>query len=406
MLLAVLMMLPAAAIAPYEVFADIGEFFSTDSAAGAGIEENTDDPSKGSSMRKKITAKNTSQAKKLDLNLRKLLGESSSGFSVVQGGCADGKYAYYLMVSPYTQRARVLKLSISDNKVMAKSGEIDVCHGNGMALDTKRHRLVVVGRDGRRNQLTVIKTGTGKKDKPVFDSYVNVNYKHSEKWATSKSRFDGLGLAAISYVKKYDCFVALQRKSHDILVLDPDFKVIGFIGTSITSKYPGVYQAMDADERYVYLLLSYYSSSQPYNRIIALDWNSEHLKDYANGKVKYVKKAWSCNDDEDGSPDADVRVRTKYEAENIYHVDNGKGKARFYMSEYYNDPTYHWVTKKKAYKVKWKQVTKKVKWKKVNGKWKYKTKKVWKYKTKYKKVRVREVDHYNRQNYVYDLGVM
>ena len=357
-------------------------------------------------MRSRITAKSTKQAVKLDLDLRTLIGESKTGCSVVQGGCTDGKYAYYLMVSPYTQRGRVLKLRISDNKVMARSDVIDICHGNGMALDTKRHRLVVVGRDSRRNQLTVINVGTGKKTTPVFDRHVNVNYKYSAKWASSKSKFDSLGLAAISYISKYDCFVALQRKTHDILVLDPSFKVIGFAGTAITSKYPGTYQAMDADERYIYLLLSAYGSSQPYNRILALDWNSEHLDSYAEGKVSYVKKAWSCGDDEDGAPDADIRVRTKYEAENIYHVDNGKGKARFYMSEYYSNPKYHWVTKKKAYKVKWKKVTKKVKWKKVDGVWQYKTKKVWKYKTKYKKVKVKEVDHYNRNNYVYDLGIL
>ena len=87
-------------------------------------------------------------------------------------------------------------------------------------------------------------------------------------------------------------------------------------------------------------------------------------------------------------------------------MDNGKGKARFYLSEYYSNPKYHWVTKEKAYKVKWKKVTKKVKWKKVDGVWKYKTKKVWKYKTKYKKVKVKEVDYYNRDNYVYDLGIL
>jgi hypothetical protein len=289
---------------------------------------------------------------------------------------------------------------------MAKSGIININHGNGMALDTKRHRLVVVGKGSRRNQLTIINVGTGKKSVPVFEKYANINYRYSAKWATSKKRFDSLGLSAISYIARYDCFIALQRASHDLLVMDPDFRVIGLVRTKISAKYPGTYQAMDADERYVYLMLSPYNNKQPYNRILALDWNSEHLKDYANGKVKFVKKAWSCNDSENGSPDTDIRIRTKYEAENIYHVDNGKGKARFYLSEYYNDPTYHWVTKKKAYKVKWKQVTKKVKWKKVNGEWKYKTKKVWKYKTKYKKIKVREVDHYNRQNYVYDLGIL
>lgn len=399
------------------VSADEGS--SADQAAGAdeaaeaateksaSIEEDKDDSDKDkakSKTRDRISAKKTKQTEKLDLNLRTLLGEKRTGYSVVQGGCTDGKYAYYLMVSPYNQKGRVLKLRISDNKVMAKSDVIDICHGNGMTLDTKRGRLVVVGRDELRNELTLINAGKKARSVPEFDRHVNVNYKHSEKWASNKSNFDSLGLSAISYVERYDCYVALQRRSHDLLVLDPDFTVIGFIGTKITSDYPGTYQAMDADERYVYLLLSAYNNSQPYNRILALDWNSEKLANYAAGKVKYVKKAWSCG--EDGMPDADVRVKTPYEAENIYHVDDGKGKARFYLSEYHSNPKYHWTTKQQAYKVKWKKVTKKVKWKKVGGKWKYKTKKVWKYKTKYKEVKVYEIDYYNRDNYVYDLGIL
>ena len=346
--------------------------------------------------------------KTLGINLRKMLGEKHSGYSVSQGGCSDGTYVYYLMVSSYNQKGRVLKTRISDNEVVARSDVIDICHGNGMALDTKRNRLVVVGREDRRNQLTVINVGNAEAAKPIFGGHYNVNYPYSSKWTSSKKTFDGYGLSAISYIEKYDCYIALQRKTHDLLVLDPNFRVIGLIGTKITEKYPGTYQAIDADDRYVYMLLSYYSSKQPYNIILVLDWHSEILNDYAAKSVAFVEKPWKCGTD--GRPSAALRTYTPFEAENLYHVDQGDGTARFYLTEYHNNPQYHWVTKKKAYKVKWKKVKKKVKWKKVKKKgkwkWKYKTKKVWKYKKKYKKVKVKEVNYYNRDNYVYDLGIM
>lgn len=346
--------------------------------------------------------------KPLGINLRKMLGEKHSGYSVSQGGCTDGTYAYYLMVSSYNQKGRVLKTRISDNEVVARSDVIDICHGNGMALDTKRNRLVVVGREGRRNELTIINVGNTEAAKPIFGGHYYVNYPYSSKWTSSKKTFDGYGLSAISYIEKYDCYIALQRKTHDLLVLDPNFRVIGLIGTKITEKYPGTYQAIDADDRYVYMLLSYYSSKQPYNIILVLDWHSENLNDYAAKSVAFVEKPWKCGTD--GRPSAALRTYTPFEAENLYHVDQGDGTARFYLTEYHNNPQYHWVTKKKAYKVKWKKVKKKVKWKKVKKKgkwkWKYKTKKVWKYKKKYKKVKVKEVNYYNRDNYVYDLGIM
>ena len=140
--------------------------------------------------------------KTLGINLRKMLGEKHSGYSVSQGGCSDGTYVYYLMVSSYNQKGRVLKTRISDNEVVARSDVIDICHGNGMALDTKRNRLVVVGREDRRNQLTVINVGNAEAAKPIFGGHYNVNYPYSSKWTSSKKTCDGYGLSAISYIEK------------------------------------------------------------------------------------------------------------------------------------------------------------------------------------------------------------
>lgn len=344
----------------------------------------------------------------LGINLKKLLGEKHNGYSVAQGGCTDGTYAYYLMVSSYNQKGKILKTRIRDNAVVAKSGVIDICHGNGMALDTKRNRLVVVGREGRRNQLTIINVGEEEYSIPTFGGYAYVDYTYSANWTSKKSTFDGYGISAIAYVAKYDCFVAVQRSTHELLILNPDFRVIGVVGTTITKKYPGTYQAIDADERYVYMLLSYYNSAQPHNIILVMEWHGEKLQEYAEGNKAFFEKSWKCG--KDGTPSAVVYTNTPYEAENIYHVDQGDGTARFYLTEYNSNPQYKWTTKKKSYKVKWKKVKKKVKWKKVKKKgkwkWKYKTKKVWKYKKKYKKVKVKVLDYYNRDNYVYDLGIM
>ena len=357
----------------------------------------------------------TLKAGNLGINLRYMLGESAGGYSVVQGGCTDGTYAYYLMVKTSNQKGKVLKVNLSDNSDIQKSPEvIDICHGNGMAYDSKNHRLVVVGREDRRCQLTLIDA-----DSLRFQRYVNVDYStaSAKGWPVNYSG-SRAGLAAISYVEKYDCYVALQRKTHDILVLDQNFRVIGFIGTVITAKYPGTYQAMDADERYIYILLSYYSSSQPKNRIIALDWNSENLLEYANApadkKASFAKR-WKCGNSNDGKPDADLIINTPYEVENIFHFTDADGTTVFYLSEYYRNPQYKWVNKKVTYKKKWKKVKKrvKVKWKRVKTKsgkykwkYKYKTKKVWKYKKKTKYVKVKELSYYDRHDYVYKLNGM
>ena len=319
--------------------------------------------------------------KRLKGNLTSMIKEKNSGYAVVQGGCTDGTYAYYLMVSNNTQKGRILKVRIKNNKVAARSKVLNTWHGNGMTYDSKRKKLVVIAREHRKQEITVIDASTLKVTRQE-----NVRYDH---YAGADS--DSLsnvhqqqGLAAIAYVKKYDCYIALERVYHNLLIFDPEtFEAIGMAYTDFTDKYPGTFQAMDADEKYVYLVLSAYSKdgkNQPYNLVLALDWNSENLLPVVNASKSkdpdHVEKAWSCSNDGSGRPDAVIRVRTKYEAENIYHTTDSNGKEHFYLSEYYGHGIYKTVIKRV----------------KVNGRWKKKKVKVLKY--------------YKRDNYVYDLGVI
>ena len=285
----------------------------------------------------RVLKNRTIKPKKFSINLRKMIREYSSGYSVVQGGCTDGTYAYYLMVSSTTQKGRVLKVKIKGNKVVKRSKILNTWHGNGMAYDSKRKKLVVIAREHRKQQLTVIDAKTLKITKQR-----NVKYHYNINAGSKRlnARYKESGLAAIAYVKKYDCYIALEREHHNLLVFSPEsFECIGLAYTDLGSKYPGTFQAMDADDKYVYLLLSYYSSKQPYNLILAIDWNSENLLPVVNASkskdLPYVPDYWYCSNKMDGSIDAAIRIRTKHEAENIYHTTDKKGREHFYMAEYY-----------------------------------------------------------------------
>ena len=355
----------------------------------------------------------TSAAYKLNVNLRTMLGEGNGGYAVAQGACTDGTYVYYMMASSSTQKGRVLKVNLSDHSVVAKGPVIGVHHANGMTYDSKRDRLVAVGYGSWRNQLSIVD--------PVSLNLVSnktVNYPYNIQGVTSSSKQNGL--AAISYVEKYDVFVARSRGrnngvgdssfNNDLWVINAeDFNVIGHITTIVSSKYPNTYQAMDADEKYVYYLLSP-GSGQSKNIILALDWNSEHLLPVVNKEKDFVEYTWKCNNNGSGQPDAVITIPIAHESEGLFHTTDEDGNSHFYVSEYHGRNKYKTVTKKKAYKVKWKKVKKKVKWKKVKKKgkwkWKYKKKKVWKYKKKYKKVKVKVKDYWARDDYVYDLGII
>lgn len=354
----------------------------------------------------------------LNINLRTMLGEDHSGYSVVQGSCTDGTYAYYLMVSSSNQHGRVLKVRISDQTVVARSAVLNTWHGNGMCYDSKRNVLAVIAREDRKQEITIIDANSLK-----ITRQKTVKYTNAANTGTHSTR----GLGAIAYVEKYDCYVALERELHNLIMFNPDsFEAIGLAITTINKKYPGTYQGMDADEQYVYLLLSAYNSDQPDNLIVAIDWNSENLQPILDGECSYISEKWYCGEG-DGYPTAQLKLNGGYEAESIYHLGNASdGQEHFYLASYRS----HTETRTVSYKVKWKKVWKKVKVKKKykkkqwfnkkTKKWqnkkpkkkyrgatrkvtKYKTvkkrKKVWKYKTKYKKE-----SYLARDNYVYDIG--
>lgn len=338
------------------------------------------------------------------IDLRAMAGQKHTGYSVVQGSCTDGKNAYYMMVSPSNQKGRLLKVRMSDSKVLGKSAVVDVNHGNGICYDSKRKQVVSCTYHNKRQRLAFFDASNLK-----FKGFRDVKFNHYKNAGdNSINKYDReRGLTAIAYNARYDCFVGMESAFHDIIIYDAaTLEAIGKAHTKVNSKYPEVWQSMDCDDKYVYYVLSP-GNGQPYNIILCLDWHSEYLQLVRKYGQPYVKTAWTCgrearNADRTGAPSAVIRTNTRYEAESLYHVRNPKtGKSRFYLTEYHSKPKYGWKTKK--YKVKWKKVKKRVKWKKVKGKWRYKTKKVWKYKTKKKKVWT-VVGKY-RYGHVYDLGV-
>lgn len=342
------------------------------------------------------------------LDLRALAGEGHDGYSVVQGSCTDGVYAYYMMVSSANQKGRLLKVRIKDNKVMGRSKVVDVNHGNGICYDSKRNLIVSTTYHDSRQRLAFFDA-----DSLAFKEFKNVKFTYYKNAgsdsinAADRKR----GLTAIAYNATYDCYVGMESGYHDIIIYDAaTLQAIGKACTTVTAKYPAVWQSMDCDDRYVYYVLSP-GTNQPYNIILCLEWHSEYLDQVRKDGKKCVEKAWTCGSassekKRDGKPTVTKRINMPYESESLYHVtDPSTGKAHFYLSAYRGKAKYEWVTKTVKVKVKWKKVKKKVKWKKVNGKWKYKTKKVWKYKTKKVKKKVWTQTAKYRYGYVYDLGV-
>ena len=355
------------------------------------------------------------QATSLGLSLRDMIGEGHDGYSVTQGAATDGRYAYYMMTSSSNQNGRVLRVNLSNPADYAAGPVINIHHANGMTYDSKRKQLVAVGYGVWKHQLSFIDPNSLNL---VSQRYIAYPYNIGGVDNSAKHN----GIAAIAYIPKYNVYVARSRGrdeqgggnssfNNDLWVINADnVSVIGHVFVHVTGRYPETYQSMDADEKYVYYLLSP-GSGQGNNIILCLDWDSENLLPVLKGEKKYVEYTWKVNNNDSGDPDAVMTIPIAHEAEGIFHTTNSDGSGNFYVSEYYGRWQYKTVTKTVKYKKKWKKVrkwynkkTKKWTTKKPKKKYRGKSKKVWKYKTKTKKKKETVKDYWARDNYVYYIG--
>lgn len=350
----------------------------------------------------------TSAGKKY--NLRQYAGEGIYGYAIVQGSCTDGTYSYHCMININTNWGKIVKVRMSDGALMGVSAPYNFNHGNGMCYDSKRHRLVVTSYTNLRRTVTFVNPDT-----------LTVTGQGPLNFADFKARLSGLGssngASAITYNRKYDCYVAMQKTDHNIIIYDAEtLTAKAVVLARFDSSLTGTFQSIDSDDTYVYYLLSNYQGT---GKIVAFDWHAEKLAALLSGAT--TEDIWWCGNG-DGRHAALITVNGMHEIESMYHIDAGGGRGHFYLVDYNNDPKFKtvkykvkWKKVKKKVKVKWKKVKKKVRWKKVKTKsgkkkWKYKTKKVWKYKYKkkkawkYKTKKKRVLSHYNRDNYIVYLG--
>ena len=365
-------------------------------------------------IKRRKLASNSTQLAYLGLSLREMIGEGHDGYSVTQGAATDGQYAYYMMTSSLNQKGRVLRVNLANPADYAAGPVLDIHHANGMTYDSKRKLLVAVGFGAWRHQLSFIDPNS-----LGLVSQRELSYPYNIAGLSSEGKHNGI--AAIAYIRKYNVYLARMRGrndgvgdaylNNDIMVINADnLYVIGHIFVHVTGQYPGTYQSMDADEKYVYYLLSP-GSGQGNNIILCLDWDSENLLPVLRGEKQYVEYTWKVNNNDSGEPDAVMTIPIGQEAEGLFHTNDASGNEHFYVTEYYGRWHYKTVTKTVKYKKKWKKVrkwynkkTKKWTRKKPKKKYRGKSKKVWKYKTKKKKKKVTVRDYWARDNYVYYIG--
>lgn len=239
------------------------------------------------------------------LELRSAAKQLVGGYDTLQGSCTDGKYGYYVLYNRKVENCKIVKIRLSDNKIIKTSGILKISHGNGLTYNPEKKCLVAVHNTVSPKRLSVINPSTLK-----IQKIVNVKIPTSLA-GVSNSKLKAIkGFGSISYNKKQGIYVVLLSNSHDLLLLNKNFVPIEY--RKISYKPKGTYQCIDTTDDYILIGLSP-GKGLSSNVICVYEWD---------GTYRFM-----------------IKVRDGYELESIFHVGQ-KLYAGFYRASSKNRRNY------------------------------------------------------------------
>jgi hypothetical protein len=188
----------------------------------------------------------------------------------MQGGCTDGKYAYFVLEGSsvlidgenYSKAHVVSKVDMATWEVVAVSKPMSLGHGNGMCYNPKLGQLVI----SMCNDVT----NTTDLDETKCVAFVDANTLELK-----EIRQIDLAINAIDYNPQRDLYVVgIKGNSAAFAVLDADFVELGW--------YPGNNcglgsQDVDCDDNYIYVGNSGVGVMPGMEVVKIYDWNGEYL---------------------------------------------------------------------------------------------------------------------------------
>lgn len=190
-------------------------------------------------VKKKVKSGKKTKTKKIALELRGAAKQKVAGYDTLQGSCYGGSYMYYALYNRDLNKGKIVKLSLDKMKVAKVSKALDIFHANDMTYNSKIDRVIVVHGEGDGRGLSIVNPATLKVEKRVAVSRNVSNIFDAEDAGIDRIS----GISAIAYNAKRDCYIATVSGSHELLILDANFKPINLL--ALSSKSFGVYQNIE-----------------------------------------------------------------------------------------------------------------------------------------------------------------
>ena len=201
------------------------------------------------------------------LNIKSEIGEPVKGYSVIQGVCTDGTYAYVVMWKKKVTTAKIVKIDLADNSLVKVSGKLALDHGNALTWDSAHKRIVVTNNTGHRKRVTFVNPNTLK-----VTGHKTISIPKKLKGATKKKLRRIKGFASVTYNPSKKQYIAVISKYHDFLILNSKFKPIKY---ETVEKFGLTYQSGDVYKNYFILALATGKNPQK-NRLIVYNWSGKY----------------------------------------------------------------------------------------------------------------------------------
>ena len=180
-------------------------------------------------------------------------------YSVLQGGCTDGKYAYLILEnqqmvkSGASDRAECIlcKVDMKTWQVAAKSRPLVLDHGNDLAYNPRTGLLACVHCYGMPNDISFI-------DPATLEIVQTKEYYHS--------------VYGIAYNNTYDRYVMAIRGGYDFAIFSGGFELLRYV-KGIDTRF--VKQGIDCDDDYIYFVNS------GRNALICYTWEGRYCGAFA-----------------------------------------------------------------------------------------------------------------------------
>lgn len=170
-------------------------------------------------------------------------------FKQLQGGCTDGKYAYFALNDTKSEDSHSLiyKVDVETLEVVMTSEPLQLDHSNDMTYNEKTGQIIVVHNAPNRKKLSFL---------------------DPETLSVLGSREIELKIFSMQYNASRDCYVVGCSGGQNFAVLDSEFNQIAYYEVETTGYTT---QGVDADDKYIYFI------QYAENVVVVYDWNGERV---------------------------------------------------------------------------------------------------------------------------------